>query len=407
MRVLGRVAGIYRQAFRGLPRDVWLLSFVVLINRSGSMVLPFISLYLTEDRGLSLTAAGRVLAVYGLGAVAGSFLGGWLSDRIGATRTQTVSLAASGVGFLAFLLLHSPAAIAAGTFVLSAVVESLRPAAMADMAHRAPDEVQARAFALLRLAVNLGMGVGPAAGGFLALLDYRWLFVVDAVTCWLAAALMLVFLVPVEAGVDDAAEGTAAAPRSPWRDGMFLWLTLLLTLLATAFFQVFSTLPLYFRRAYGYREGTIGLLLALNAFLIVAFEMVLIHRLERRDRFLLLGLGCFLVCAGLGLMPFGSSIPFVALTIAVWTAGEMLSLPMANTIVAQRAGRKHRGRYMGLYTMSFSVAFVFAPACGTWVYDRFGADTLWHGVGLLGVVLWAGALVLRRTFRAQATPPAA
>ena len=394
--MLSSILHVYREAFRGLPREAWLLSLVALINRAGTMVLPFLSLYLTEDRGVSVTGAGRILAVYGLGAAAGSYLGGWLSDRIGATRTQIVSMAASGVAFFAFLLLDSPLEITLGAFVLSVVVETLRPAVMTDMANRVPGPLQVRAFALLRLAVNLGMGIGPAVAGFLALRDYAWLFVVDAVSCWIAALLLVGLLVRSPVNEETTETESAASSRSPWRDGPFLMFMALMTMMAAVFFQVFSTLPLFFRRGYDFGEGTIGLLLALNAALIVAFEMVLIHRLEQRERLMLVGLGAFLVGAGLGLMPLGSSIPFVALTIVVWTFGEMLALPIANAVVADRAGRAQRGRYMGVYMMAYSVAFVFAPAGGTWVFDRFGAETLWYGSAAVGALLWLWALSLRR-----------
>jgi len=402
--VLGRVIETYRAAFRGLPRDVWLLSLVALINRSGTMVLPFLSLYVAEERGLSVSGAGRVLAVYGLGAVAGSYLGGWLSDRIGSTLTQTFSLVTSGFAFLAFLHLDSPVEIAAGAFLLSLFAESFRPAVMADMAHRAPPEIAARAFALLRLAVNVGMGIGPAIGGFLALYDYDWLFIVDAITCWLAAVTLVATLGRTAPEVHDDPASQVAGGRSPWRDGPFLLLMLLMTVLASIFFQVFSTMPLYFSGVYGLAENAIGLFLAFNAALIVAFEMVLIHSLEGRSRLILIGFGAFLICAGLGLMPLGSSIPFIGFTIAVWTFGEMLALPLTNVLVADRAGRTHRGRYMGLYTMTFSVAFVFAPAGGTWIYEGFGPDILWYGAGACGVLLWVWALALRPAFRSRSEP---
>lgn len=397
--VIKLVFDSYREAFRGLPREAWLLSLVALINRAGSMVLPFLGLYLTEDQGVSVAGAGRILSVYGLGAIVGSYSGGWLSDRIGATRTQIISMIASGAGYLAFLFLDSAALITAGAFVLAVVVETLRPAVMTDMANRVPAEIQARAFALLRLAVNLGMGIGPAVAGFLALYDYRWLFVVDAVTCWLAVLLLVGLLRDKRRHEETAPEDKSESAVSPWQDRPFMMLMLLTTVLAAVFFQVFSTLPLYFRRGYGFQEGAIGLLLALNALLIVAFEMVLIHRVQNRDRMMLVGFGAFLVGAGLGLMPHGSSISFVAMTIVVWTAGEMLALPLANAIVADRAGRTQRGRYMGVYMMTYSVAFVFAPAGGTWIWDRFGADTLWHAAGVTGVLLWVWALTLRNSLR--------
>jgi MFS family permease len=402
--VIRRIVRLYHSAFRGLPRDVWLLCFVALVNRSGTMVLPFISLYLAHECGLSVSGAGRVLAVYGLGAIVGSYVGGWLSDRIGATRTQAWSLVTSGLGFAGFPFLESVAAITAGTFVLSVLVETLRPAVMTDMAERAPVELQARSFALLRLAVNLGMGLGPAIGGMLAVYNYDWLFFADGFTCWVAAAVLIATLGLEKPTRDDPGVRQGSRGRSPWSDGPFLLLMLLMISLASVFFQVFSTLPLYFGGTYGFAENGIGLLLALNALLIVAFEMVLIHSLERRSRIVLVGVGAFLLCAGLGMMPFGSSVPYVALTIVVWTFGEMLALPLANTLVADRAVRGQRGRYMGLYMMSFSIAFVFAPAGGTWIYESFGPDVLWYGVGLAGVPLCLGAIALRPAFRSASRP---
>jgi MFS family permease len=385
----------YRNAFSGLPGDLWLLALIALVNRAGSMVLPFITLYLTLERGFSVPQAGQVLALYGLGAVAGSYLGGWLTDRIGPTRCQQWSLVASGAGFLAFSALRDPGTILVAVFLLSVVVEAFRPAVMAGFAQRAPKSMQVRAFALLRLAANLGIGIGPAVGGWLALHDYAYLFYVDAATCWLAALLLVLTLKKLSPAAKPREEERRAG-SSPWADGPFLAFLLLVVLLATVFFQVVSTLPLYWREVHGFREDGIGLLLAFNALIIVLFEMVLSHWAEKRDRMFLFGLGAFLVCLGFGLMPFFSNVTYIVFTVVVWTTGEMLALPLMNAVVADRAGPAHRGRYMGVITMSFSIAFMLAPLVGTFVFDRFGPDALWFGVGLLGLPLWVGALALAR-----------
>lgn len=390
----------YRSAYSGLDRQQWILFTVAVVNRAGSMVLPFLSLYLTQVRGLPVAEAGRILALYGLGAIAGSYLGGKLSDRIGATRTQQASLVTSGFGYFWLSALEDPRAIGIAVLVLSLFVEAFRPAVMADVAERAPREVQLRAFALLRLAANIGVGIGPAVGGYLALYSYRWLFVADAITCWAAAVLLAVLLDPV-AG-ESRARQRGAAGRSPWADVPFLLLMPLVILLAIAFFQVWSTLPVYYREVYGFRENTIGLLLALNPLLIVLFEMLLLHGVGRWRRMPLVGVGSLLVCAGLAWMPLGSSLAFVACTIAVWTVGEMLSLPLINGVVADRAGPGTRGSYMGVYTMGFSIAFVFAPAGGTYVYDTAGPDVLWYGIGGLGVLLLLWSLALARHLRRSA-----
>jgi len=396
------VAETYRAAFSGLPRDLWLLSVVMLVNRAGTMVLPFISLYLTQERGAPVTTAGAILSLWGVGSAIGAWAGGWASDRFGAERTLVACLSGSGVLFLWVGELRGLTEIAVGVFALSVVSESFRPACMAAMAQRAPARLRVRSFALLRLAVNLGMGIGPAVGGWLALYNYEWLFVADALTCW-AAGLVLLRLPASRPHGDDEQAGPGARAGSPWTDGPFLLLLLLVTLLAAVFFQILSTMPLYFREVYGFREGAIGLLLALNAAIIVAFEMVLIHRTERHERMTLIGAGAFLICLGFSLMPFGTSAAWVAGTIAVWTAGEMLALPLLNAVVADRASAAHRGRYLGLYTMAYSLAFIVAPAVGTWIYERFGPNVLWYCAGASGVPLALAFGVLRRWFPSQRT----
>ena len=193
---------------------------------------------------------------------------------------------------------------------------------------------------------------------------------------------------------------SSAAATSPWHDLPYLALLFTAFLGGLAFFQLVSTLPLYFREVYGLLEDRIGLLLALNAVMIVAFEMVLTHWVERRDKLVVVGVGWLLVCAGFGLMPFGTGLLFAASTVVVWTIGEMLSLPMLNAVVAERAPKKARGRYMGLYTMSFSVAFIVSPWLGTTVYQNLGRHTIWYAIAALGPVLLLLTLWVRRLFRA-------
>jgi predicted MFS family arabinose efflux permease len=395
------VIQLYRAAFSGLPRDAWVLSAVLLVNRAGSMVLPFLTLYLTKSLGLSVSQAGGLISLYGLGAVAGAWAGGWLSDRIGSLRTQQLSLLISGVLFLGFLFIDTYYPLATLIFLLSLAAEAFRPAVMTAMAERAPGASQARCFALLRLAANLGMAVGPAAGGFLALFDYSWLFLADAFTCFAAGALLARGL---RARPEDHAgheDSRGEALRSPWTDLPFLGLLVLVFLIAVVIFQIFSTMPIYLHRAYGLREDGIGLVLALNGTLIVLFEMVLIHWAEGRDRMRMAGLGCFIFCAGLALMPLGSSAAFAAFTVVIWTTGEMLAMPLMNAAVAARTTPGTRGRYMGLYTMSFSVAFVVAPIVGTRVLEHLGGAALWYGIGALGPLLGLGGLLLAPAFRVR------
>jgi predicted MFS family arabinose efflux permease len=388
----------YRAAFSGLPRAVWIQGLATLVNRSGTMVLPFMSLYLTTKLGFSVIAAGQVLSVYGIGSVVGSWLGGALSDRVGPVRVQVASLAATGAGFLVLSRLSGRVAVSLAVFGLALVAECFRPALFTAIARGSEAAVRTRSFALVRLAINLGMSFGPAVGGMLAVHHYGWLFVADAATCW-AAALVLGLAAPATAGAPRERGAQPGRARSPWSDGPYLAFLAVMVGLGTVFFQISSTMPLYFRQHYHLAEDSIGLLLAVNTVIIVAVEMVLLRALEHRDHLLLAGLGCLLVCAGFGLLPLGSSWPFAAFTVVIWTAGEMLSLPFTNSVAANRAPAAASGRYMGAYSLAFSFSFVLAPAIGTAVYERFGPTALWFGVAATGVVLLVACARLARRFR--------
>ncbi|HEV7785798.1 MAG TPA: MFS transporter [Thermoanaerobaculia bacterium] len=395
------IATAYRDAFSGLSRTVWLLSVASLVNRSGTMVMPFLTLYLVSKRGFTTTQAGEVLALYGVAAMAASYTGGWLCDRVSPVLVMKVSLALTGLSFLALGQLRSRLAIAAMVFVLSLVGEAFRPANLAALAAATGPVDRTRGFALLRLAVNMGMTLGPSVGGFLALHDYGWLFVADGVTCLLATGLL--WLVP--SGAEDAKaprDRQSRAGSSPWRDGPFLAMMALMFLLATVVFQIVSTFPLTLRDLYSFSEARIGLILAVNTLIIVLFEMVLIHKLSGRgDTLERVGLGAFLVCAGLALLPLGSSFLFAAFTVMVWTMGEMLAFPIASAVVADRAEEGSLGRYMGVFNLTFATSYVAAPLIGTRVYQTWGPRVLWYGCGVVGALIWLGfhflAVARRRT----------
>ncbi len=411
--MIRRLGQGYARAFAGLPGEVWILAVATLVNRAGTMVLPFLTLYLTGQFGWSPAAAGRMLALYGAGAIGGAFLGGWAADRWSPVAVQQFSLVGTGVGFLALTRLSSEHAFGIAMVVISLVAEMYRPALLAAAGKDVPAEVRGRSMGLLRLAVNAGMSIGPALGGLLATVNYDLLFVADACTCWAAAAVL--FLVRRRAtrraraafaeagGAVEAHPGEAPPSGSPWRDGPFVLFLGLATLLAIVFFQINGTFPLYLHHEYGLSEAGIGALLGLNALIVVACEMLILHRIERLPPLSVIAPGAFLLCLGFALLPLARGAVYAAATVLVWTIGEMLTLPMANIFVAARAGSARSGRYMGAYTMSFATAFLIAPALGLSVYGRWGGAVLWGAAGVVGLALWLGFRALGRVL---ASPPA-
>lgn len=401
-----RLLAAYREAYAGIPRPAWLLALVLLVNRAGTMVLPFLALYLTGPRGFTPRAAGLVLVAYGLGSMTGAWAGGSATDRWGAIRVQVVSLAATGALFLVLARLASLTAIATAAFLLAVAADAYRPASSVAFVERVPTAVRPRAFALARLAVNAGMTVGPAVGGVLARRDYAWLFRVDAATCFAAALLLLALFGAGRRDEPVPHPPDAATPApSPWSDRPFLVFLLLTTLWASILFQWFSAYPLTLRDHFALAEDRIGFAFAANTLLIVACEMVLIHRLAGRDALAANALGALAIGLGFGALPFGSGYAWVLAGVAVWTLGEMLTMPLAEAWVAERAAPASRGRYLGAYVATYSLAFTAGPAAGNWVYQRWGPRVLWPACAALAAATAAGLFALsRRTRDARHSP---
>jgi predicted MFS family arabinose efflux permease len=391
--VLRAVFLAYRDAFTGLPRGPWVLAAVCFVHRSGTMVLPFLALYLTAQRGFSAGEAGLVLALYGVGSGAGAFVGGQLTDRWGAHRVQATSLVLAGVGLYGLGQLESQGAIRLAMPFVAMAAEAFRPANSTAFAQQAPPERWSQAFALRRLAINLGMTCGPALGGLLAAHDYHLLFLVDGVTCVLAAGLLLAAGrgrdVPAVRPSRPAADVIPAPRLSPWTDGPFLALLAMTLAVNVVFMQLLSTYPLALRDLHGFTEPMTGSVFAINTILIVLFEMVLVRRLSTGRPLGIARWGALLLCFGFALLPFGSGYTFVALTVVVWTAGEMTTMPFFETVSASRGDDSSRGRYLGAYNLAFALAFGLAPLIGTMLYERLGSVAFWAGCGALGIAVWA------------------
>jgi len=417
-RPFGLIKDEYVQAYRGLPKRAWLLFAVNLINASGGMVLFFLSLYLTRELGLSTARAGLVLSVYGAGSLAGALAGGWLSDSVGSIRAQKASLAVCGVLLIALGQVRTLAGILPLLFCLAFAAGTLYPANTTSMAKICPAGLQIKGFALNRLANNLGATIGPAIGGVLAMRDYRLLFWADGLTSLAAAAVFAALWKgarvgrEMESGAGDptAGEGSdgsaacdgsggdaVARPKalSPWRDGPFLLMMAIFLVWCSIFVQLLTTFPLYMRNVYGMAENRIGQLFAVNTIIIVALEMILMERIRKYPRDRMINVSFLLLGLGLGLMPLGRGFAYGALTVAIWTVGEMLSMPLVTALIAERADDSNRGRYMGVFSFVFSLAFIIAPAGGTAIYDRLGPDAVWYVCAVLSVLIAVAFSALR------------
>lgn len=382
---------------RNLPRGVWVLFATTLVNRAGTMVLPFLVLYLTRDLGFTAVQAGRVLLVYGTTALFSAALSGRLSDVLGPMKVIRNSLFATSAVLLLFPLARSHWSVIGMTFVLSLAAESFRPASLAVVADLVTPAQRKPAFALTRLAINLGMSIGPAVGGFLATVSFRWLFLVDGATSLAAGVLLVLALrrAPAHhAQANAGPEGPVVLPsKRAWKDGQLLFFLAALFPVSIVFFQHLSSMPLYLVRDLHLSEIDYGLFFTINTLLIVALEVPInsatAHWSHRRT----LALGTLLFAVGFGALALARGFGSVAATVVVWTFGEMFLFPALAAWVTGIAPPPRRGEYMGLTQMAMSLGFAIGPWAGTAVLQRFGGTTLWLGCLALGLV--ATGMMLR------------
>lgn len=392
---------LYKNAFSGLPRNIWLLALVMLINRSGTMVLPFMSVYLTQHLHFSVGQSGIILSLFGAGSVIGALIGGRLSDSWGCKQVQLVSLILGGVLFLTMVLAKTFEAVAVMVVITAIVSEALRPANSASVAHFCTPETRTRAYSLSRLATNLGFAVGPTLGGIMAYYSYEWLFVADGLTCIAAGILLQIFLPKVEPThkhepVHTIDKKDFKRQNSPYRDTFYLFFVTLVSMYATGFFQFFSTLPLHYKLNCGLDEFTIGMLMSLNGAVIVLVEMVVVYKLQHKSepmRIIMVGVGLMLLSYLILVVEAQAFVAIVAYVLVI-SFSEILSMPFMSTFVLERSRPSTRGQYMALYTVAYSVAHIVAPILGTQVVAWAGFAMLWKVLIFISLVTIIGFVAL-------------
>ncbi len=380
------------QDLRSLPREAWILFAATLVNRAGSMVLPFFVLYLTQELAFPATTAGLMLFLYGAGALVAAPVAGWLADRHGPVPILRTSLLLSGAILLAFPLAKSVGAMVTATLLLAVATESFRPASMSLVGDLVPAPQRKTAFSVNRLAINLGMSVGPAAGGFLAAVSFRSIFWVDGGTSILAGSILVAAAFrahhrPAELGIElpwykDLLRSVFAIHA----DRRFLYLLAGIFPVTLVFFQHLSTMPLFLVRELGVPVKNYGLLFSLNTLLIVFLEVPLNSATSHWPHRTTLALGALLSGIGFGAMALTGNIWTVAATVVVWTFGEMLFFPAVAAYTTDIAPERRRGEYMGLSQMTFGLAFMLGPWAGTAILERFGGRTVWAATLLLGIL---------------------
>lgn len=388
------------KSLKNLPKGMWVLFFTTLINRSGSMFLTFLVIYLSKYKNIPVEEAAISLFVYGIAALFTSPIIGRISDRTGKIIILELSLFSTGVLMLFYPFIDSFYLILVLTFIVSVVNEAFRPAILALISEMVTPEQRKPAFALNRLAINLGLSVGPVLGGFLMAVNYDLIFYIESVTCIGAFAFLFysrkylkqydIVYSKEKSETNKGNSKSAGISRFKFHDGVLFYFLISIMPVSLVVFQQLGTYSVYVVEKLNHPEYIFGFLALINTTLIIFLEVPVNSWMYKVSDKRQLIIGAFLTAIGFGLTAFSPNLYFIGFTIVIWTFGEMIFFPSSANYVAAISPKERRGEYMGLYQVTFNLSFSLGPFLGTLTLEKYGPYVLWIGTfaaSMLSVIM--------------------
>lgn len=395
----------YFNNFRGFSREIWVLAAVTYINRAGAMVMPFLANYMLKSFSFTFEEVGWMMACIGCGSFAGSWIGGKLTDKIGFYTIMLLSLIMVGFGFISLMFLYSFQEFCIGLFLISTIADMYKPAMYVAVGSFSTTENRTRALSLVRLAVNLGMVSGPIFGGLIVSTgNYDYLFWIDGLTCIVAIMIFMILIDENKLKKEIKVKSEASTnDLKIFSDSNYV--VFLLASFATAFmfFQLTTTIPAFNSKQFHLDEVQLGMVLALNAVIIFIFEMPMISYFESRKRkpTNVIFLGSFFMAAGFIVLMFAQWLAIVILSIILITVGQILIFSFSNTFALSRAKIGFEGRYMALYSMSFSVAQILSAKVGFAMIGKFNFTANWALMSVVGLIAIAFYFLLNKKITSE------
>ena len=395
-----------------LPPTYWFLWLGMLINRLGSFVIPFLTLYLTSQRGISVSQAALTVSLFGAGSFAAQLAGGELADRLGRRPVLLMSLFIAPVAMLALGFMRTLPLIAFFTLILGFFTDLYRPAIGAAVADLVPSSARTRAFGYQNWEVNLGFSLAPILAGFMAHYNYLLLFVGDALTTFIFGLIVLARIPETRPAEASHAAHSSINERIQQvrREPLLLAFSALALFIGVIYMQGYVTLPLDMQ-AHGLTPADYGMAIAINGILIVALSIQVSHAASNWPRFRAMAVAALFLGTGFGLNMFARDLlPFYFLTVAVWTMGEITASAVAPALIADLSPIELRGLYQGIFGSAWGLSFFIGPMLGGWVYEHLGPIALWSGCFFIGCVLvlcylWMGNLAGHRAENPQPLQP--
>lgn len=391
------------KTYREYPPVFWRMIAVNFIDRlGGSLLFPFFALYITKKFDVSMTQVGGLFAVFALSSFIGAFPGGALTDRFGRKGIIIFSLISTSFSTLLMGFVNEFQVFLIVAFVSGIFTDVGGPAYEAVFMDLLPEEKRASGFGIRRVAFNLAVVLGPMIGGLIAARSYLALFIIDAVVSSVVA--LLVFLLIPEtkpvAAEDKQPESTSQSFKGyllVLRDGKFLAFTFVCLLTWLVYMNMNTTLGVFLRDQYGIPESGYGSLISINAAMVVLLQFPVTRRMEKYPPMLVMAFGAFFIAFGLLLYGFVGTFFLFGIAMAILTVGEMITIPVANAVVAKFSPEEMRGRYNFIYGNSWGISFAIGPYLAGLILDHYNPNWLWYACGIVGVVAILGFLLLHRT----------
>jgi len=387
-----------------LPRAYWLLFFGTLINRIGGFVVPFLTLYLTNQRSIPISQAGLVVSLFGAGSFLAQLIGGELTDRFGRKPVLSISFLITPIFIILLGFAQNIWIIASCTFFVGIFTDLHRPAVSAAIADIVPAADRPRAYGYIYWAINLGAAIAPVLAGFLAGYNYLFLFLGDGLTTLLFGLLVLLGFRetrPIEAAHHAAQTSPTERIQQLKRAPILLWFSFITLFFGIIYMQGYVTLPIDMQ-SHGLGPEKYGLTIAVNGILIVLLTIPISNMAVKWPRFETISIAAIFIAIGFGFTAFADTFALFVVSVIIWTIGEIAATSVAPSIIADLAPVELRGLYQGIFGSAWGLSFFIGPILGSWVYQTFGAATLWSGCFILGLVLSASYFVLGKFSKSQA-----
>jgi MFS family permease len=388
----------------GLPPTYWLIWTGTLINRLGGFVIPFLTLYLTAQRAIPVSTAALMVSFFGAGSFIAQLSGGELTDHLGRRPVMLMSFFVTPIFMVTLGLARDLVLISLCTFIVGFFTDLYRPAVGAAIADLVPPESRTRAYGYNYWAINLGAAVAPLLAGLIADYNFLILFVADAIT---TAAFGFIVLF----GIHETRPAEAHhASRLPLRERIaqlrrapiVLIFSLITLFFGIVYMQGNVTLPLDMQ-AHGLGPREYGAAIALNGLLIILMTIPVSNMAARWPRFETVAVASVLLGAGFGFTAFATNLPLFALSVAIWTLGEIAATSVSPTIIADLSPVELRGLYQGIFGAAWGLSYFIGPLAGGWIFENWGSNALWLGCLVIGLVVAFSYLALSAPARRQMT----